>query len=72
MLKLFKVSYTENYRPGNPIIKFIKARTRIEAINVGVTVLPNGEDQGVDSIKVECLCEVDEILNCTSAQGTKE
>lgn len=68
MLKLFKVSYIQNHS-SQPIVKFIKATKQSDAVTIGIPYYQNGEEQKLDSIRIECLCEVDEILHCTSTAG---
>lgn len=67
MLKLFKISY---FRPFSekPVIRYIESEKQSAAVQTGMPKNDIGEEQNLDSIMIECLCEVDEILNCTSLQ----
>lgn len=67
MLKLFKVSYRVKHSDSPIKVKFIKSYTRLDAIAVGIPTHANGIELSIDSIEIDCLCEVDEILNCTPA-----
>jgi hypothetical protein len=67
MLKLYKISYNQGY--GNPIVKYIKAESQIDAINVGIPYHANGSAYNISSIQIEYLCDVEEIMNVTPACG---
>lgn len=71
MLKLFKVSYCVKHNDRPLVVKFIKAETKVDAINVGIPYEKNGSPKNIDKIKVKYLCDVDEIMNVTSARGEK-
>lgn len=67
-LKLFKIEYRRNHS-DRVTTKFIKAYKQTDAVTLGIPHELNGEEQKIDSITVEVLCEMNEILNCTSAAG---
>lgn len=69
MKRLFEIKYKKSYDSSNPIIKHIKASSRLEAITLGMPCNEIGEEENIESIEVNLLCNVDEIIECTSAQG---
>jgi hypothetical protein len=69
MQTLFQIRYIKKHDESNPIVKHIKASSRIEAIMTGMPTNEIGEEEIIDNIEIHKLCDSDEILECTSAQG---